>query len=360
MIELRAVQPEYRTHTTTAIQIERAVQERQQAVHDSPMLPQTQLKKVERPEVPEPEPQVPVDLKPVLKPVPAEFKTQTITEVQMEKVVQERQQMVESSTIPQTQLKKVEKPVVVSQPEKMTPQEIRPALKPVPAVFKTQTITEVQTEKVVEERQEVVETPFPSQTTLKKVERHVAPQPVKPAASQPEKPVVPQPVKPVAPQQQKPVAPQPEKPVATQPEKPVVPQPEKPVAPQPEKPVAPQQQKPVVPQSEKPVVPQPEKPVVPQPEKPVATQPEKPVEVKKAPKTPPKPKHPIAQPPQFTKPLSPTKVVEGSSATLEVEFEGFPPPQISWYRESFEIKPSNDFQVRNELHIYLMIATKTL
>ena len=86
-------------------------------------------------------------------------------------------------------------------------------------------------------------------------------------------------------------------------------------------------------------------------EKPAPPEPEKPVEVKqvqpaqKPPKTLPKPKHPIAQPPQFTKPLSPVKVVEEQSATLEVEFEGFPPPQISWYRESFEIKPSNDFQV---------------
>lgn len=85
-------------------------------------------------------------------------------------------------------------------------------------------------------------------------------------------------------------------------------------------------------------------------EKPTPVEPElqEPVDVKpvqKVPKSAPKPKHPIAQPPQFTKPLAPVKVVEGKSATLEVEFEGFPPPHISWYRESFEIRPSNDFQV---------------
>jgi len=86
-------------------------------------------------------------------------------------------------------------------------------------------------------------------------------------------------------------------------------------------------------------------------EKPVETQPKpevveetKPV-LKPAPKTPPKPKHPIAQAPQFTKPLSPVKADEGQPVTLTVEFEGFPSPQISWYRESFEIRPSNDFQV---------------
>lgn len=102
---------------------------------------------------------------------------------------------------------------------------------------------------------------------------------------------------------------------------------------------------------EAPKLPQPqlkkvEKPLVPTPEKAVVAEP-KPV-LKSAPKAPPKPKHPIAQPPQFTKPLSPVKVIEGQCATLEVEFEGFPPPQISWYRESFEIKPSNDFQVCSE------------
>lgn len=86
-------------------------------------------------------------------------------------------------------------------------------------------------------------------------------------------------------------------------------------------------------------------------EKPKQAEPEpvKPAEIKPvlkgAPKTPPKPKHPIAQPPQFTKPLSPVKITEGTPVTLEVEYEGFPPPHISWYRESFEIKPSNDFQV---------------
>lgn len=68
-------------------------------------------------------------------------------------------------------------------------------------------------------------------------------------------------------------------------------------------------------------------------------------ELKSTTRAAPKPKPGMAQPPQFSKPLSPVKAEEGKPATLEVEFEGFPPPQISWYRESFEIKPSNDFQV---------------
>lgn len=64
----------------------------------------------------------------------------------------------------------------------------------------------------------------------------------------------------------------------------------------------------------------------------------------------PKTKQPIAQPPQFTHPLSAVKVTEGQPVTLEVEFEAFPPPQITWYRESFEIRPSTDFQVTTEAH----------
>jgi len=63
------------------------------------------------------------------------------------------------------------------------------------------------------------------------------------------------------------------------------------------------------------------------------------------PKKAPKPKQPIARPPSFIKPIAPVKVTENHPATMEVEFEGFPPPQITWYRESFEIHPSPDFQV---------------
>ncbi|XP_060064415.1 titin-like, partial [Ylistrum balloti] len=51
------------------------------------------------------------------------------------------------------------------------------------------------------------------------------------------------------------------------------------------------------------------------------------------------------EPPVFTKPLRPVRVTEGNPITLEVHFKGYPPPIISWYRDSFEIKPSHDFQI---------------
>ncbi|CAG5126018.1 unnamed protein product, partial [Candidula unifasciata] len=51
------------------------------------------------------------------------------------------------------------------------------------------------------------------------------------------------------------------------------------------------------------------------------------------------------EPPVFTKPLRPVRVPEGNSVTLEVHFTGIPPPVITWYRDSFEIQPSRDFQI---------------
>lgn len=85
------------------------------------------------------------------------------------------------------------------------------------------------------------------------------------------------------------------------------------------------------------------------PAEPEAVQPTEKPQLQK-PKDQPKSKHPIAQPPQFTKPLSNVQVTEGRPVTLEVEFEGFPPPQITWYREGFEVHQSPDFQITQETH----------
>ncbi|KAK3082882.1 hypothetical protein FSP39_007872 [Pinctada imbricata] len=51
------------------------------------------------------------------------------------------------------------------------------------------------------------------------------------------------------------------------------------------------------------------------------------------------------EPPVFIKPLRPSRVTEGKPVTLEVQFKGYPPPIISWYRDNFEIHPSHDFQI---------------
>lgn len=52
-----------------------------------------------------------------------------------------------------------------------------------------------------------------------------------------------------------------------------------------------------------------------------------------------------SNPPVFTKKMQPCRAFEQEQARFEVEFDGDPLPTIKWYRESFPIKNSPDFQI---------------
>lgn len=52
-----------------------------------------------------------------------------------------------------------------------------------------------------------------------------------------------------------------------------------------------------------------------------------------------------AKAPFFTKKIQPCRVFENEQARFEVEFDGDPMPTIKWYRESFLIQNSKDFQI---------------
>ena len=47
--------------------------------------------------------------------------------------------------------------------------------------------------------------------------------------------------------------------------------------------------------------------------------------------------------PVFKKQLEPTKVKEGASILLTVEFEAVPAPEVFWYKDGFQMQSSNDF-----------------
>ena len=47
----------------------------------------------------------------------------------------------------------------------------------------------------------------------------------------------------------------------------------------------------------------------------------------------------------FRKPLKNVTAYEGKPAKFEVVFGGLPPPKVTWYRENYEIQPSDEFQV---------------
>lgn len=49
--------------------------------------------------------------------------------------------------------------------------------------------------------------------------------------------------------------------------------------------------------------------------------------------------------PRFIRKIKPCRVTERNEAKFECEFSGKPKPEITWYRENFEIQPSNDFKV---------------
>ena len=67
------------------------------------------------------------------------------------------------------------------------------------------------------------------------------------------------------------------------------------------------------------------------------------------------------QAPNFSKNLEPISVTEGDTATFSVEFVGQPNPVVKWYRYSFPIKDSKDFQIQtNESSSSLKIVKTCL
>ena len=49
--------------------------------------------------------------------------------------------------------------------------------------------------------------------------------------------------------------------------------------------------------------------------------------------------------PDFTKPLTDMTAIDGENVQLTCEVSGVPKPEITWYREGFEIAPDSDFKV---------------
>ncbi|GFY64285.1 titin [Trichonephila inaurata madagascariensis] len=54
---------------------------------------------------------------------------------------------------------------------------------------------------------------------------------------------------------------------------------------------------------------------------------------------------PETKPPMFTKKIEPCRAFEGESGKFSCTFTGSPAPQITWFRENFPIKDSQDFQI---------------
>lgn len=52
-----------------------------------------------------------------------------------------------------------------------------------------------------------------------------------------------------------------------------------------------------------------------------------------------------SKPPVLTKKIAPCRVFEGEAARFECHFTGVPAPEVSWFRENFQIQNSQDFKV---------------
>ncbi|XP_075588793.1 LOW QUALITY PROTEIN: titin-like [Dermatophagoides farinae] len=61
-----------------------------------------------------------------------------------------------------------------------------------------------------------------------------------------------------------------------------------------------------------------------------------------------KPPQAIIIGPRFIKKIKPCRCVERNQARFECEFSGKPTPEVTWYRENFEIQCSDDFKIINE------------
>lgn len=56
----------------------------------------------------------------------------------------------------------------------------------------------------------------------------------------------------------------------------------------------------------------------------------------------------------FTKKIEPCRVFEGESGIFTCVFTGYPVPHITWFRENFPIKDSQDFQVIHIIFIFFI------
>jgi titin len=54
---------------------------------------------------------------------------------------------------------------------------------------------------------------------------------------------------------------------------------------------------------------------------------------------------PETKPPMFTKKIEPCRAFEGESGKFMCTFTGYPEPHVTWFRENFPIKDSQDFQI---------------
>ena len=63
--------------------------------------------------------------------------------------------------------------------------------------------------------------------------------------------------------------------------------------------------------------------------------------------------------PNFTKSLEPLNVKEGETASFTVQFSGQPNPAVKWYRYSFPVKDSKDFQILTTDTSSTLTITKT-
>ena len=65
------------------------------------------------------------------------------------------------------------------------------------------------------------------------------------------------------------------------------------------------------------------------------------------------------QAPNFEKSMEPVTVKEGESAKFHVEFNGQPNPAVTWYRYSFPVKDSKDFQITTTDTSSTLVINKT-
>ena len=65
------------------------------------------------------------------------------------------------------------------------------------------------------------------------------------------------------------------------------------------------------------------------------------------------------QAPNFEKSMEPVTVREGESAKFHVEFIGQPNPAVTWYRYSFPVKDSKDFQITTTDTSSTLVINKT-
>lgn len=64
--------------------------------------------------------------------------------------------------------------------------------------------------------------------------------------------------------------------------------------------------------------------------------------------------------PRFVEKLQPKHVPDGATVQFECQVEGNPRPQITWFRQTAIIKPSQDFQVPVVIKHFIKQSAKLL